>query len=477
MIATPARTPVARFAALVEQRLGLHFEQGQWGELESVLVERAAGGVERYLERLGTTTSSQEEWKALAERLTVGETYFLRHPTQLETLVDQVLPSFLRQSSQVRVLCAGCSTGEEPYSVALMARESARVDASRVRILGIDVNPKAIAHARRACYSPWSLRAVPLGMREHWFQRSPAGFALQPKVRDQVIFEERNLLEEAPAFWAPGSFHAILFRNVVLYFPQEVMRKIIARMAQALVPGGYLFLGPSETLRGISEDFELLRSGDAFYYRLRQPALPASVALSHPTVALRASAPPSSTPPPLAPPPVEPPRPAAPPDGLEGVLRLLEEERYTEAWALLESLPQAAQPRGMLLRAVLHLHAGRLDEAERMARQLTTGGTSEAAAHYLLGLCLEQAGDETGARNRYNAAVRSDPTFALGHLRAGTLARRAGDVGAARVALRMALSLLPQEQPLHLSLFGAGFGRHGLMQVGLQELQACTEVS
>ena len=461
MIAEPARTPVARFAALVEQRLGLRYEQAQWGELETVLVERAAGGVERYLERLGST-SSQEEWKALAERLTVGETYFLRHPTQLEALVEQVLPSFLRQSPQVRVLCAGCSTGEEPYSVALMARESGRVDASRLRLLGIDVNPRAIAHARRACYSPWSLRAVPLAMREQWFRRTPAGFALEPKLRDQVIFEERNLLEDAPAFWAPGSFHAILFRNVVLYFPPEVMRKIIARMAQSLVPGGYLFLGPSETLRGISEDFELLRSGDAFYYRLRQPAPPASVAL----------APPSMTPPPVAPP-----KEAAPPDGLEGVLRLLGEERYTEAWALLESLPQATQPRGLLLRAVLHLHAGRLDEAERMGRQLTTAGTSEAAAHYLLGLCLEQAGDEAGARNRYNAAVRSDPTFALGHLRAGTLARRAGDVGAARVALRMALSLLPQEQPLHLSLFGAGFGRHGLMQVGLQELQACTEVS
>jgi chemotaxis protein methyltransferase CheR len=469
VISAPARTPVSRFAALVELRLGLHFEPAQWGELETLLAERAADGVERYLERLGST-SWQEEWKTLAERLTVGETYFLRHPTQLETLVEQVLPSFLRQSAQVRVLCAGCSTGEEPYSLALMARQSARVDPSRVRLLGIDVNPRAIAQARRACYSPWSLRAVPLAMREQWFQRTPAGFALQPKVRDQVIFEERNLLEEAPAFWAPGSFHAILFRNVVLYFPPEVMRKIIARMAQALVPGGYLFLGPSETLRGISDEFELLRTGDAFYYRLRQPAPP--VAPSSPSVALRAS-----TPSPTASPAVAPPQEAARPDGLEGVLRLLEEERYAEAWTRLESLPQASQPRGMLLRAVLHLHAGRLDEAERMGRQLTSAGTSEAAAHYLLGLCLEQAGDENGARTRYNAAVRADPTFALGHLRAGTLARRAGDVGAARVALRMALSLLPQEQPLHLSLFGAGFGRHGLMQVGLQELQACTEVS
>jgi chemotaxis protein methyltransferase CheR len=337
--------------------------------------------------------------------------------------------------------------------VALLARERGRVDASRLRILGIDVNPRAIALARRACYSPWSLRAVPLAMRDHWFQRTPEGFALQPQVRDQVIFEERNLLEDAPAFWAPGSFHAILCRNVALYFPPEVTRGIIARMAQALVPGGYLFLGPSETLRGISEDFELLRGGDAFYYRLRQPALPATVTRPAPPVL----PPPPATMALSRPPPV---------DGLEAVLRLLEAERYAEAWARLESLPQEVQPKGLLLRAVLHLHAGRLGAAEQLGRELAAASST----------CLEQSGNEVGARARYAAALRAEPTFALAHLRAGTLARRAGDMVDARVALRMAVSLLPQEKHLYLSLFGGGFGRHGLMQVGMQELQACTEV-
>jgi chemotaxis protein methyltransferase CheR len=463
---------VGRFAALVEQRLGLHYDPPQWGELESLLTERAAGsGVEQYLVQLAST-SSAAEWKALAERLTVGETYFLRHPTQLETLVEQVLPSFLRQAPHVRVLCAGCSTGEEPYSVALLARERGRVDASRLRVMGIDVNPRAISHARRACYSPWSLRAVPLAMREQWFQRTPEGFALRPQIRDQVVFEERNLLEESAAFWAPSSFHAILFRNVVLYFPPEVIRKIIARMAQALVPGGYLFLGPSETLRGISEDFELLRGGDAFYYRLRPPAPPAPTALSVPPPASPQKAASSVSLPVFVPP-----TPPPPMEGLDGVLQLLEAERYAEAGALLEPLPQATQPMGQLLRAVLHLHAGRLSQAEQLGRQLATASVTEAPAHYLLGMCLEQFGDERGARGRYAAAVRADPTFALGQLRAGTLARRAGDVVEARVGLRMALSMLPQEKPLYLALFGGGFGRHGLMQVVLQELQACTENS
>jgi len=459
-------TPLARFSALVEQRLGLHFEKEQWRELEPLLAERSAkSGVEGYLALL-SSSAAQSEWKALAERLTVNETYFLRHPAQLEALVSQVLPSFSRQTPHLRVLCAGCSTGEEPYSVALLSRERGLVDPARLRVLGIDVNSRVLSHARRACYSPWSLRAVPEGSRDRWFQRSPEGFILRPHLRDQVTFEERNLMQEAPAFWAPGSFHAILFRNVVIYFPPEVTRKIVARMARSLVPGGYLFLGPSETLRGISDEFELLRTGDAFYYRLKTPAsaaVPAPIGLP-------------ATPSQMALPAVAPLPPPPPPEGLDGVLQSLEAERYEEAWTRLDAMPGASQPQGQLLRAVLHLNAGRFVEAERAGRQLLSMGATEASAHFLLGVCLEQSGDDAGARDRYAAAARADPTFALSHLRSGTLARRAGDVTEARVALRMAVSLLPHEKPLMLTLFGGGFGRHGLMQVGLRELQACMEV-
>ena len=174
-----------------------------------------------------------------------------------------------------------------------------------------------------------------------------------------------------------------------------------------------------------------------------------------------------------------PPVPALPdayPDSPPLKLALLDAERYAEASARLDSLPRESLPEGQLLRAVLHLHAGRFSEAERVARPLLSMRDTEASAHFLLGVCLEHSGDERGARFRYAAALRADPTFALSHLRAGTLARRAGQVAEARVALRMALSLLPQEKPLRLTLFGGGFGRHGLIQVGLRELQACTEV-
>jgi chemotaxis protein methyltransferase CheR len=446
MTAVPT-SPVSRFAALVERHLGLVPDDGRWRELETVLEERAGGDVAGYLGRLAAAPEP-DELRALAERLTVGETYFLRHPAQLDALVDNVLPSLLRQASTVRVLSAGSSTGEEAYSVALLARERGRVDVSRLRLLGIDVNPRALELARRACYSPWSLRSMSPAMRQRWFQRTPEGFALSPQVRDRVVFEERNLMLEAPAFWAAGSFHVILCRNVLLYFAPEMVRQIIARMAQALVPGGYLFLGPSETLRGISEEFDLKREGDAFYYQLKAPAPPAP----RPTPPAGLQPERAATPPPVPP----------PPDGVAEVLRLVEQERHEEAWARLEALPESARSEAGLLRAVLHLHAGRLREAERLGRELATSGPERAAAYYLLGVCGEQAGDEAAARARYTEALRVEPTFALAQLRIGTLARRSGDLAGARVALRMALSLLSREKALYLSLLGGGFGRHGL---------------
>jgi chemotaxis protein methyltransferase CheR len=470
---------IDRFAAFVERRLGLVPVSATKEDLIAFLEEKAPRRQwQAYLGRLESAGAGDAELRALAERLTVGETYFLRHQAQLQVLVDQVLPGLQRGGRCARVLSAGCSTGEEAYSLAILARESARVDASRLFITGVDLNPRAIERARRAHYAPWALRATPEPVRERWFDALPGGeFALRPAVRDSVLFEERNLLDEAPGFWASGSFDVILFRNVLIYFSPEAARRAVARLEQALTPGGCLFLGPSEALRGLSESFEAVQAGEAFYFqRGRGPA---------PTERAR-SLTPLSTPLPL---PVPRPASVTPPpkpveargrlDGPARAWRLLEEERYAEARDWLEGLAEQEQEQSLsrLLRAALLLQAGAFREAERLGEVLAESGMQGAAAHYLVGLCREQAGDATSARACYERAVHLEPTFALGHLRLGMLARRDGVRATARVALRLALTLLVHEQPLHLMLFGGGFGRHGLMQVCQRELWACAEVA
>ncbi|WP_224360307.1 CheR family methyltransferase [Hyalangium versicolor] len=462
---------IDRLAALVERRLGLVPASSTKEELLAFLEEKAPRRQwEAYLDRLESAGTGDAELRTLAERLTVGETYFFRHLVQLEALVEQVLPTLQQRGRSARVLCAGCSTGEEAYSLSILARESARVDPSRLFITGVDLNARSIERARRAHYGPWALRVTPQPFRERWFQALPDGtFVLSPEVRDSVFFEERNLLDEAPDFWAAGAFDVILFRNVLIYFSPEAARRSLSRFEQALTPGGFLFLGPSETLRGLSESFETVQAGDAFYFQRERvrPDIPRTP--PRPSPPLRAAE-------------VTPTTPTGARNRLKGperAWRLLEEERYAEARAWLEALPQHEREQSLskLLSAALHLQSGAFREAERLGEALAESGVQAAEAHYLLGLCREQAGDGHHARARYERAVHLEPTFALGHLRLGMLARREGAATAARVALRLALILLAHEQPLHLTLFGGGFGRHGLMQVCQRELWACLEAA
>lgn len=468
---------IGRLAGLVEQRLGLVPAVATRQELGSLLTELAPRRHwDSYLDRLETAGPSDPELRTLAERLTVGETYFFRHQVQLEALVERVLPWVQREGRPARVLCAGCSTGEEPYSVAILGRESPRVDAERLFITGVDLNPRAIARARWAHYAPWALRSTPEPLRERWFLPLPAGgFALRPDLRDSVVFEERNLLEGSH-FWAPASFDVILCRNVLIYFSPETARRVIARLEQALTPGGFLFLGPAEHLRGLSEGFEVRQEGDAFYFqRGRAPrATPRPGTL---TPVPRATPVPLPRPTPLGGTLPRPSEASRMPEGTARAWHLFEEERYADARSWLEGLPESEreQPVMQLLRAALQLQAGRFQEAELLSEVLVERGVQSAGAHYLLGLCREQAGDGANARARYERAVHLEPTFALGHLRLGMLARRDGTQMTARVALRLALTLLAHEQPVHLALFGGGFGRHGLMQVCQRELLACSE--
>lgn len=472
---------IDRLAGLVERRLGLVPALETRQELATLLADLAPRRRwDDYLDRLETAGPSDPELRALAERLTVGETYFFRHQVQLEALVERVLPWVQREGRPARVLSAGCSTGEEPYSLAILGRESPRVDAERLFITGVDLNPRAIARARWAHYAPWALRSTPEFLRERWFFSLPdGGFALRPDLRDSVVFEERNLLEDSP-FWVPGSFDVILCRNVLIYFSPETARRVIARLEQALTPGGFLFLGPSENLRGLSESFEVQQAGDAFYFQRGRAtrATPRPGTLTPvATPAPRATPVPFATPTPLGGSLPRPKDAAATPEGTARAWRLFEEERYADARSWLEGLPESEreQPVMQLLRAALHLHAGRFQEAERLSEVLVERGVQGAGANYLLGLCREQAGDGPSARARYERAVHLEPTFALGHLRLGMLARRSGTPLTARVALRLALTLLAHEQPVHLALFGGGFGRHGLMQVCQRELLACLE--
>jgi len=506
------------FRTLVAERLGLHFQNGRLDTLGEVLRRRMASAgcssFPSYQQAVCSRAGERRELRALAEELTVGETYFFRCAGHFRAFTDVALPDRMRarsHSRQLRILSAGCASGEEAYTLAILLRHELPDLASwEVTIRGIDVNAAALGKALRARYPAWSLRDTPADVQSKFFHPDGRDFQLDAAVQSAATFEERNLLEDDPQLWQRDAFDVVFCRNVIMYFTSEAARSVIARITRSLVPGGFLFLGHAETLRGISSDFHLRQSHETFYYQRRSAEesrsvdpfpqafgdreprprfIPAAVQPSdswfdiihrassriailtdgkngqNPTVTV------TDSPPERA----RQSRPQPPPWDPAPALELLRMEKFAEAMALLRSLPPESQadPDTQLLLAALLTNQGVLPEAERVCRYLLQLDELNASAHYLMALCREHVGDHVGAAEHDRAAIYLDESFAMPHLHLGLAAKRSGDGETARRELERALGLLAREDGSRILLLGGGFSREALAEFCRAELRAC----
>ncbi|HEX2009633.1 MAG TPA: CheR family methyltransferase [Roseateles sp.] len=461
-----APSPVQRLQAVIAARLGLRFEPRQQSWLAEVLARRsqACGDApQHYLARLEQGPASAE-LATLATELTVGETYFFRHGEQFQALRLAVLPALIaarRPQRRLRVLSAGCASGEEAYSLAICLQAQLGLERSPWdwQVQAFDLNPQVLAHAAQARYGAWSLRELPEALREPWFEALGAEVGVTAAARRGVRFEQRNLCADDPVFWQPGAFDIVFCRNVLMYLTPEAMRAALARIAGALAPDGYLFLGHAESLREPDRQFDLRQAEGCFYYQPRAaPApRPAPMPASMPTPTPATPAPPSMA--------RQPPKEDAPHAAL---LELLRRERHDAALALATSLSATApqDPTLLLPQALLLAQQGRLDAAESACERLLAlrpDAAQRAATHYVQALCLEARDDAAGAELRYRQAIRLAPRFAMPRLRLGLLARRHGRLAQMREELVQAARLLRDEDEHHLLLFGGGFGRTALL--------------
>jgi chemotaxis protein methyltransferase CheR len=520
MTPVPGRYDVERFRTAVTSHLGLQYEDEKLDYLADVMQQRMQTvgrarfeSCPAYLGHLHASPKGSAEWRALAEQLTVNETFFFRNTDNFLALAELVLPERIRvkaQTKQLRILSAGCSSGDEPYSLAIMVREALPdLAAWDVKIIGIDINPAILLKARQARYSEWSLRSTSEDIRRRYFRADGADFVLAPEIQKMVSFEERNLVDEDPQFWQSQACDLVFCRNVLMYFTPEIARGVVHRISQALLPGGFLFIGHAETLRGITPEFHLCHTNGTFYYQQRdtsdaaptatwlappgQPAeelRPAVVETTanwvdviekaatriatladsrtrspHQTASQAADEQPGSQA-----------AVATPPRAwdLSLVLEAVRQERFADALALIGSLPADSHedPDALLLRAVLLTNHGRLKDSEEVCRRLLSLDELNAGAHYLMALCSEHAGDTNGAIEHGQTSVYLDPSFAMPHLHLGILAKRAGDGDTAQRELGQALTLLASEEASRILLFGGGFSRDALLQLCRTQLSA-----
>ena len=506
---------IERFRAIVARGFGLHYEDGKLDYLADVLRQRmSANGSSHfdvYLERL--TAAGSNEFRALAEQLTVNETFFFRNADSFRALAEVALPERIRARSrdrQLRILSAGCASGEEPYSLAIVVRESLpELSAWDVRIVALDISPAMLVKARQARYSAWSLRATSEETRRRYFREEGRDFVLDPEIRRMVTFEERNLIDDDPLFWRSLACDLAFCRNVLMYFTPDRARDVVRRLSEALLPGGFFFLGHAETLRGLSHEFHLCHSHDTFYYQRRagsdapiaapawadSPLKPSSVETLPEVVETttswvdaiqraseriatladgRARAPSFEPLPALKAGAAGPPAQAARSWDLGLVLEAMRQERYAAALALIGELPADSHgdPDALLLRAVLLTNHGKLEEAEQVCKRLLALDELHAGAHYLMALCREHAGDSKGAVEHDQAAIYLDACFAMPHLHRGIMAKRSGELPTALRELGQASILLEREDASRLLLFGGGFSREMLLSLCRAELRA-----
>ena len=255
---------------LIEERTGIHFDESRERFLSTRVREHMhERGYTRVSELLRAVRKTNVEYDSLLERMLRQETSFFRYPAVFEAFEKRVLPEihvskFWKNPRTLRVWSAGCSTGEEPYSIAITIADSLSfADAWNVEILATDVGKLALKNAEKGIYSGRSLGSVNEKQLAAHFTKLENKFHVKPRLKKMISFAPMNLA--APVY--VGRMDLIFCMNVLIYFTEERRRALVQRFYEALEPGGYLFLGHSESISKMPVKFQAIVLGDCILYR------------------------------------------------------------------------------------------------------------------------------------------------------------------------------------------------------------------
>lgn len=252
---------------LIHDRTGIFFEDSRTdyllGKLESLAQQRGCASFLDYYYAL--KDNDHGEWDRAWEALSVQETYFWRETSQINALVDKIVPAWFEKSSlPFRVWSAACATGEEPYTIAMALAEKGFANRP-IEIFGSDASPSALEKARRGIYREKSFRALSPALRQKYFEPVEGGWKLSDEIMKRVTFTRVNLLEMGEI--SPvARVQAVFCRNVFIYFSRHSIRQTVAMMAARMPEGAYLFVGASESLLRVTTDFELREIEGALAY-------------------------------------------------------------------------------------------------------------------------------------------------------------------------------------------------------------------
>lgn len=424
--------PVAldRIASVLEAHTGLAFPPTRHHLLARAVASCAGEyGLDPWRDVDRLTEPGSPVWRRLVAHARVGETYFFRHAEQLEAFRHLVLAPLVRARQtearpRVRLWSAGCATGEEAYSLAMLVVESLP-DSARwdVRVVGTDIDPAALERARAGTYGRWSFR-VDGPYRDRWFEHVSGGERVRDALRERVAFEEHNLAN--PAALLPlsldGPVDAVVCRNVTIYMGPAAVRTVVDRLYDALAPGGWLLVGPVEPSPEVYARFVAYqRDGFTIYQR------PVTKAAEGP-VAARVASPPTDN---------GVVRPAHARPASLGRLLVAGSPGRVGAVPVMRPVSEA-----LLREARVLADRGDLGEAERRCRRALGLDPRVTGGYALLAAIADGRDDLDGACHALGRAIylrREDP---VPYFQLGLLEWRRGRTPQAHARLRTALRLL-----------------------------------
>ncbi len=460
---------LAPFKQLLLSTCGHSFEKEREQSLSSALCRRmSALGIDSCENYHSVLLRDGEELLRLTELLTVNETYFFREPEHLNLVVDRLLPEFMaaRIGRPIRILSAGCSTGEEPYSLAIMLRERFGAESGRLFVItGVDIDSTVIASAQQGVYGKGSFRGMGQGLLERHFEPCGEGkFRVGDSIRNQVGFEVVNLLGTSypQRMLLPD---IILYRNVSIYFPGEVQREIFGRLAELLAEGGCLLVGASETIHHDIGILSLVQQDSLFYYHKAPPLVFAERRTSHRRYSIpetgRGVAP-QAAPICAARPEArrsrsqeavdrEHPRkgshPSVPADvrkRFDEAIELAHNRQHDKALALLDVIiaQDGTFGKAFTLKGSLLLSVSRFEEARSVCETILERDPFCLEACLMLGMVARQKGDDEGALRRFREAIYLDASCWPAHFYSAEISYGQRDEKRARCGFETALKIL-----------------------------------
>ncbi|MBL4591083.1 MAG: protein-glutamate O-methyltransferase CheR [Phycisphaerales bacterium] len=267
-------TQFNKLSKIIYDRSGIHFPEAKKYILESRLSHRLKEieieDFDQYISYLTMGPYQIEEFQEMFNRITINETSFFRNDKQLDVFEKQILPELLEaraSTKRLRIWSAACSSGEEPFTIAMLLHRTLGVRLSdwKIEILGTDISEKALETAQSGRYTSYAVRTTPSLMKNRYFKEDGRHFVLNETIRSMVNFEKHNLKDRLAAK-RHGTWDVIFCRNVLIYFDDAMKAGVLSMFSSQLAKDGTLFIGHSERIKELTNDFQQLSIPQGFCY-------------------------------------------------------------------------------------------------------------------------------------------------------------------------------------------------------------------